>query len=85
MKYLLLSISFFSFALSALGQIKIITKESYTVEELKTDFNIFRAALEEGHPGIYRYSSKLKIDSVFSAAETSISGPMSEREFKILL
>ncbi|MEO8150376.1 MAG: S41 family peptidase [Bacteroidia bacterium] len=85
MKKIFLNLAFFSFMLSACAQKQITTKESYTIEELKTDFNIFRAALEEAHPGIYRYSSKSKMDSVFSAAEVSIDKPMNEREFKILI
>ena len=85
MKRILFISTFFFFMLSAFGQTKIVTRERYTIEELKTDFNIFRAALEEAHPGIYRYSSKAKMDSVFSATETSINKPMNEREFKIVI
>jgi hypothetical protein len=62
-----------------------VDKIYFSVEELKQDFKIFRVSLEEGHPGIYRYSSQQEMDSVFSLAETSISKPMTEQEFKLLL
>ena len=62
-----------------------VTKPGYSVGELKSDFKIFRSALEEGHPGIYRYNSKASMDVIFDAAENSITGPMGESEFKILL
>jgi Peptidase family S41 len=71
-----------------LGQIALgqsVTKPLYSVVDLKSDFNIFRSALEEGHPGIYRYNSKGTMNSIFDAAEISITRPMGEREFKILL
>ena len=62
-----------------------VTKSMYSVVELKNDFKIFRSALEEGHPGIYRYNSKAAMNSIFDAAEMSINRPMGEPEYKILL
>jgi hypothetical protein len=62
-----------------------VTRSGYSAAELRSDFKIFRSALEEGHPGIYRYNSKVAMDSLFDAAEAAITGAMSEREFKILL
>ncbi|WP_295794921.1 S41 family peptidase [Mucilaginibacter sp.] len=53
--------------------------------ELKSDFKLFRSALEEGHPGIYRYHSKATIDSIFDAAETAIDKSVGERDYQILL
>ena len=58
---------------------------TFSAQELKNDFNIFKSALQEGHPGIYRYNSKAKMDSIFRSAEISINRPMNEREYKILL
>lgn len=62
-----------------------VKEQNYAVEELKSDFNIFRAALEEAHPGLYRYNSRNTMDSIFSSYEASIQKPMTEREFRILL
>ena len=38
--------------------------ERVSPEKLHEDFRILRAALEEGHPGIYRYTPKAEIDLV---------------------
>ena len=62
-----------------------VARPGYSVQALKDDFKIFRSALEEGHPGIYRYNSKPKMDSIFSAAEISITRAMDESEYKLLL
>ena len=42
-------------------------------EKLKQDFAIFRKALEEGHPGLYRYSNKAYMDRRFNTIETTIA------------
>ena len=52
------------------------------VEALEEDFGILRAALEEGHPGLYRYSSETEIDAHFDRLAAEIQGPMTEREFR---
>jgi len=62
-----------------------IAKPLFSPAELKNDFKIFRLALEVGHPGIYRYNSKETMNSIFDAAEISITKPMGESEYKILL
>ncbi len=62
-----------------------VTGPGYSAAELKSDLKIFRSALEEGHPGIYRYSSKATMDSIFEATEFAINRSMGEREYKILL
>lgn len=82
MKRVLLGLLLFFAILNANGQ---VSKIYFSAEELRQDFKIFRTSLEEGHPGIYRYSSKQEMDSIFSTAEASISKPMTEQEFKLLL
>jgi hypothetical protein len=52
---------------------------------LLEDFRISRAALEEGHSGIYRYTPKAELDAAFDGAAKQISGPMSPLEFYRLL
>ena len=37
-------------------------------EKLREDFRILRGALEEGHPGIYRYTPKAELDKRFDQA-----------------
>lgn len=82
MKKIVIILLLFSVIFNVNGQ---VDKLYFSVEELKQDYKIFRVSLEEGHPGIYRYSSKQEMDSVFSLAESFISKPMTEQDFKLLL
>jgi hypothetical protein len=55
--------------------------EKFDAEKLLADFRIARQALEEGHSGIYRYTSKKELDRLFDQAEKSLTKPMSVVEF----
>jgi CubicO group peptidase (beta-lactamase class C family) len=48
----------------------------YTPQQLREDFRIVRQALEEGHPGVYRYVSKERLERKFNAAEKQLDQPM---------
>ncbi len=50
-------------------------------EQLTQDFQVFRNAFEEGHPGLYRYSSKADMDHVFERASEALSGTMTLDQF----
>src|SRR5262249_21056177 len=50
-------------------------------EKLREDFRILRGALEEGHPGIYRYTPKQVLDRRLDQAEMALDHPMSVYEF----
>ena len=50
-------------------------------EKLREDFRILHAALEEGHPGIYRYTPKEELDKRFDRAERALDRPMNVYEF----
>lgn len=39
----------------------IAGREKYSPEKLLEDFKIMRSSLEEGHSGIYRYTSKAEL------------------------
>jgi len=52
---------------------------------LLDDFRIARTSLEEGHSGIYRYTSKADLDREFDAAMKRIDHPMTAFEFYRLL
>ncbi len=54
-------------------------------DELRADFRIARQSLEEGHGGIYRYTSKAELDRVFDEAEKLLTTPMSTLAFYRLL
>jgi len=53
----------------------------FTVSELEQDFHILRSALEEAHPGIYRYTTEEEFDNFFDVIESRIIGEMTEIEF----
>lgn len=54
-------------------------------DEAKKDFSIFKAALVEAHPGIYRFESKETIDSLFGKAGAALDDSLSQVEFYRLL
>lgn len=86
MKQIILALFYVSIlVLSACSEPKETAKDFYSVEELQQDFDIFKNSLEEGHPALYRYISKTELDSVFANARSSITKPMTDREFMILL
>ncbi|SDL84274.1 Peptidase family S41 [Catalinimonas alkaloidigena] len=53
--------------------------------QLQEDFSIFRQALEEAHPGLYRYTSKATFDSLFDATSAALQRPLSRQEFYVTL
>jgi hypothetical protein len=55
--------------------------QTLTPDQLREDFRILRSALEEGHPGIYRYTSKPDLDRIFDGAAARLTKPMSALEF----
>ncbi len=58
---------------------------TYTQAQIAYDFGIFRAALEEAHPGLYRYRSKEQIDAVFAQAAASLESVHSEGDLYLVL
>jgi peptidase S41-like protein len=50
-------------------------------EQLHEDFQILRQALEEGHPGLYRYTPKAEMDAIFERAARSLAQPMNTYAF----
>lgn len=56
-------------------------EEKFEVEKLQEDFKVLKKNLETIHVGLYRYSSKETIDSLFNSSYRQISGPMTEIEF----
>lgn len=45
------------------------------------DFDLLRRALQEAHPGVYRYVSKSAMDRVFAHERSKLSRPVSRIEF----
>jgi len=57
----------------------------FSVEQLQDDCRLLRTALEEAHGGLYYYSSKDEMDSLFDSIFGRLDSPMSEAEFYRLL
>jgi hypothetical protein len=63
------------------GQAAAALDEKLAPEKLIADFRIARAALEEGHAGMYRYTSRAELDRLFQRTEKSLTRPLSVLEF----
>ncbi|MEZ4972643.1 MAG: S41 family peptidase [Cyclobacteriaceae bacterium] len=48
--------------------------KDFSLLQLQSDFDLYRKALEEAHPGLYRYHSKAQFDSIFNKTRKSLSG-----------
>jgi len=51
-----------------------------SAEKLTEDFSIFKKALLEIHPGLYRYNTKNQIDSIFNHFQNELSKPLTYQE-----
>ncbi len=57
-------------------------QQTYSVAQIRQDYTLMRRALEEAHPGLYRYTSPDSIRWIFDQTETKLNHPMTEREFR---
>ncbi len=58
-----------------------LVAKTFKSSQLLVDFRIARQALEEGHSGLYRYTSKAELDRILDRTERSLTRPMSVLEF----
>jgi hypothetical protein len=68
----------FVFILTGLA---VSSQELHTISQLKSDFALFRQALQEAHPGLYRYTTKLEFDSIFLQSLKKIDHDMTQQQF----
>lgn len=61
-----------------------VASEKILANRLHEDFQILRHALETGHGGIYRYTTKKQMDRAFRDARRSIEAPMTDLELAAL-
>lgn len=59
--------------------------KKFSPATLQNDFQTFRHILEEGHPGLYWYTSRDSINYFFDYAYSHICDSMTEPQFKTLL
>lgn len=60
----------------------IHTVKDLTPAQMQADFDLMRHALEEAHPGLYRYSTKAQMDQQFDAQRAKLSSPMTRLQFE---
>ncbi len=53
--------------------------------QLAEDLSLLRTALQEGHPGLTRYTRQTTLDSAFASAAAEAKRPMKLREFHLLV
>jgi C-terminal processing protease CtpA/Prc len=57
-------------------------KKVYTTDQLRRDFGLMRRALEEAHPGLYRYQPRDSVNRTFEAVAQQLNRAMTESEFQ---
>jgi uncharacterized protein (TIGR03435 family) len=55
--------------------------DTLTATQLRRDFQVLREALEECHPGIYRFTAKSELDQAFDRATKQLDRPMTAMDF----
>ena len=58
---------------------------AHPAADLQADFAVFRAALEEGHPGLYDYIPAPELDAIFDAIAARLDRPLTSLQFELLL
>jgi len=53
-----------------------------SVAAILSDFDLLRHALEEAHPGLYRYSTKGEMDRMFAVERAKLDRPMTRLRFR---
>lgn len=64
----------------------LLAQDKLTPAQILADFDLFKQALKEAHPGLYRYNTREQIDSIFLKTERQLNHELSQQEFyRILL
>lgn len=58
----------------------ILEKKTFSVAQLKEDFEVLKKTLVAIHPGVYRYNTPESLDREFAKTEAKLNGPLSENE-----
>src|SRR5437588_307977 len=53
-----------------------------SVDAIRSDFDLLQHALEEAHPGLYRFSTKAEMDRMFAAERAKLVRPMTRLRFR---
>ena len=79
----LLSITFFSSC--SVSKSSFTPSKKYSPQQLDKDYEVFRGALEESHPGIYWYTPKNEMDGYFDWGKDQLKDSLNEEEFRKVL
>lgn len=63
----------------------VLAKKSFSANQLKEDFAVFKKTLVAIHPGIYRYNTPESLEKDFAEYENKLDQTMSESEFFLLI
>jgi C-terminal processing protease CtpA/Prc len=53
-----------------------------SLDASRSDFDLLQHALEEAHPGLYRFSTKAEMDRTFAAERAKLHRPMTRLQFR---
>jgi len=60
-------------------------ERKFSPQQLHQDYQIFQSILQERHPGLYWYSSKQKMDSIFEQGKNLLGDSLTETGFRTVL
>jgi hypothetical protein len=82
MRYFLVICFSFAFAAPGRGQAASFDPEKkYPVDQLRADFRFLKKNLEQTHPALYRYTSRITLQKFFDSLDHRIDRPMTEQQF----
>ncbi len=61
------------------------TDRLFSVAQLRADFALLQRALEEAHPGLYRYHPRDSVSHWFEATRQQLTRPMTELQFRRMI
>ncbi|MCG8311516.1 MAG: S41 family peptidase [Cytophagales bacterium] len=70
-----------TFQLNAQSEPQTLFDQKFSSDELLEDFMVFREGLEKLHPGLYRYTRKRIMDSLFNHMQNNLHNKRSYQEF----
>ncbi|MEM9391415.1 MAG: hypothetical protein AAGA02_13130, partial [Bacteroidota bacterium] len=65
-RFLFAVLLFLTLQLNAQPSLDTLFDKKYTSDQLLEDFDILKRGLETIHPGLYRYTDKKEMDSIFN-------------------
>lgn len=64
---------------------QVFNDSIFSKEQMQQDFAILRDALYQNHPGVFKYSSRQKLDSVYEACQGLMDTVMNDRQYRMVL